>query len=238
MALGHTTRVTPEELQMIFDRLQPHLPPYLQRVEPSPYGGGLRYEFAPFTGREEEPTRPESSYDDPKLRYVPEPEDAAEHLLRENARNILSDVYAEAYRQWKDAAHVADLKQIVRDAPARWKAYEQALQKLQSAYDYLRTPQAGAEWMAAISRLVDAQNATLAAATAFEDRARDIAEVHYKHLYSDLSHDEALKRAGYPEAKDWHVGNDFDGRYTGGLRETALRLVEEQNDHVTKVGRL
>lgn len=239
MTLGHTTRITSDDLRTILNRLKPYLPPNLHRIEPSPCGMRLRYQFAPFTGREDRPTTPADSYDDPHLRYVPESDNAAEHLLREAARHILSDIYSEAYQLWKDAAYIADLKNVVRDAPERWKAYEQALRECEAAYDHLRTPQAGAEWPAAISRLADTQDAMLTAATAFEDRDRDIAEVHAKHLYSELSPTEALRRAGYPAAGDWHGGSFLNGhRYTDGLHETALGLVDRQTTHVTKVGRL
>ncbi|MET9760018.1 hypothetical protein ABZ016_13330 [Streptomyces sp. NPDC006372] len=237
--LGNTvTTITADEQRQIYERLQPHLPPYLRKIEPHPSGWGLRFEFASFTGREGEPARPDASYEDPRLRYVPESEDATEHRLRTAARRILSDLYDEAREAWKDAAYVADLRQAVQDAPHRWKAYERELKALQSAYDYLRTPQAGPEWPAAISRLVDAQERALAAAAAFDDRAVDIARVHDKHLYADLSHSEALAKAGYPEGAHWHVGSTFGGYYSGFLAEEVGRLIKQQESHVAKVGRL
>ncbi|MEU1853748.1 hypothetical protein ABZ499_31910 [Streptomyces sp. NPDC019990] len=238
MALGSTVTITPDEHRQIFERLAPHLPPYLRKVEPHPSGWGLRYEFAPFTGRENAPAVPSSRYDDPRLKYVPASEDPAEHRLREVADRILSDLYDKAYEEWKDAAYVADLRQAVKDAPDRWKAYERELKALQAAYDYLRTPQAASEWPAAISRLVDAQERARAAAIAFDERARDIAAAHYKHLYADLGQVQALTKAGYPEAKDWHVGDGFDGYFSDSLKEAVNRLIEQQETHVTKVARL
>ncbi|MFC9131865.1 hypothetical protein ACFT4A_34220 [Streptomyces sp. NPDC057099] len=236
--LGITVTITADEHRQIWERLTPHLPRYLTKVENHPSGWGLRFEFAPFTGREEEPARPRASYEDPRLRYVPESEDATEHRLREAARHILGDLYDEARKEWKDAAYVADLRQAVQDAPDRWKTYEREMKALQSAYDYLRTPQAGPEWPAAISRLVDAQERALAAAVAFDDRAVDIARVHDKHLYADLSHAGALAKAGYPEGAHWHIGSAFGGYLSGFLAEEVGRLIKQQEDHITKVARL
>ncbi|MEW2623630.1 hypothetical protein [Streptomyces sp. NPDC048106] len=235
---GDTIRITSDEHREIFARLQPHLPPYLTKVEPSRYGYGLCFEFKPFTGREEEPSAPDASYDDPKLRYSAESDDPAEYRLRVAAREILSDLYSRARAEWKVAAYVADLRQVVKDAPARWEAYEQAANALDSAYGYLRTPQAGAEWPSAISRLVDAQERALAAARAFDDRAAEIAAVQYKHLYADLGDAAALAAAGYPEAKDWHIGDGFGGYYSQSLLEKVRHLTDEQDAHLAKVGRL
>ncbi|MEU9631490.1 hypothetical protein AB0D89_32465 [Streptomyces luteogriseus] len=237
MSFG-TVTITPDEHRQIFERLAPHLPTYLRKIEPHPCGWGLRFEFAPFTGREQAPTMPSSRYDDPRLKYVPEPENRAEHRLREVADHILGELYDQAYREWKDAAYVADLRMVVKDAPDRWKAYEREAKALESAYAYLRTAQAATEWPAAISRLVDAQARTLAAADAFDERAVDIAHVHNKHLYADLPPAQALAAAGYPEGAQWHIGNVFDGYFSDALQSNVRRLIDEQETHVTKVARL
>lgn len=236
-AMSGTFTLTPEETREVFARLQPHLPSYLKKVKPGPSGWGLHFEFAPFTGREEEPAKSASVYDDPKLRYVRETEDAAEHRLREAADVILSDLYNQAREQWQNAAYVADLRRVVRDAPERWRAYEREAKALEAAYAYLRTPQAAKEWPSAITRLVDAQIRTRAAAAAFDERAADIARVHDEHLYADLARDQALKAAGYPEGKDWHVGDGFDNHFRG-LADQVDRLIEQQETHLAKVSRL
>ncbi|MFF8234742.1 hypothetical protein [Streptomyces caelestis] len=238
MPLGSTVTITPDEHRQIWERLTPHLPPYLRKVEPHPCGWGLRFEFTRFSGREEAPAVPRSFYDDPRLKYVPESQDPAEHRLREAADHFLRELYDQAHTEWKNAAYVADLRQAVQDAPDRWRAYEREAKALESAYDYLRTPQAASEWPAAISRLVDAQERARAAAVAFDERAVGIARVHEKHLYADLNHSQALAEAGYPEGAHWHVGNTYDGYFSDSLRETVDRLIEQQEDHVTKVARL
>ncbi|TBO60220.1 hypothetical protein EYS09_07940 [Streptomyces kasugaensis] len=243
MPLGYSFQITPEELQEIFARLQPYLPKHLKKVDAQPYG--LRFEFAPFTGREEEPSKP-STHGDPKLDYVRESEDETEHLLREKASVVLSNLYETAREEWKDAAYVADLKAVVKDAPDRWKTYQHEIKALSTAYDYLRTPEAAKEWPSAVSRLIDAQDRTKAAATAFDERAREIAEVHDTHLYADLGHDAALKAAGYPGAKDWHItgAGEYGKHYYSDwdnnppLEEQARRLIEQQDTHVAKIGRL
>jgi hypothetical protein len=245
MALGHTVTLTATEMDTIISRLQPHFPPYLLKIEPGPYSG-LRFTFAPFTGREPKPARPQSFWDDPQLTFVPQSKHPTEHRLRRCAGQILDDLYEEAAEQWKDAAYVADLKQVVGDAPDRWRAYERESKALESAYSYLRTGEAATEWPAALSRLVDAQDRTRAAAARFDDRAEEIARVHQKHLYADLGHVAALTQAGYPEAKDWHIasadvyGSSYYSALNsyGPLTEQVRRLIEQQDNHVTKVGRL
>ncbi|MFH9821375.1 hypothetical protein [Streptomyces sp. NPDC017230] len=237
-SLGRTFQITPEEMREIHARLTPHFPSYLRKIEPNALGWGLHFVFAPFTGREAEPCTPRSFYNDPQLTYVRESDNETEHLLREKAGAVMSNLYEAAREEWKDAAYVADLREVVKDAPFRWTRYALAAQELEKAYAYLRTPGAGQEWPAAISRLVDAQDRTRAAAVEFDERAADIARVHDKHLYADLGHVQALAKAGFPEAKDWHVGSGFDGYFSGGLAEQVDRLIKEQDAHLTRVGRL
>ncbi|MGY4966766.1 hypothetical protein [Streptomyces sp. 900105245] len=246
MSLGHTTRVTPDETREIFARLMPHLPKQLQKVEPNPSGWGLRFVFTAFTGREPRPSLPAAFYQDPKLRYVAEDVDPAEHRLRDLADHIASDVYERALELWKDAAYVGDLRQVVKDAPERWRAYEREVKALEAAYAYLRTPEAATEWPSALSRLVDAQARTQVAADGFDVRGEEIAEVHSKHLYADLGRDQALAQAGYPDAAAWHLaepdhyhrGQHFAGSNDVPLTEIVRRLIAEQDAHVAKVARL
>ncbi|MFL4910702.1 hypothetical protein ACJ6WF_48340 [Streptomyces sp. MMS24-I2-30] len=244
MSLGTSIVITADEHREIFRRLQPYLPSYLRKVLPARYSG-LRFVFAPFTGREEEPARPRASYGDPVFRYVREDADPVEHKLTAAARQILDDLYEQARREWRDAAYVADLRDVVRDAGDRWKAYEREGKVLESAYGYLRTPEAAREWPSALSRLVDAQDRTVAAAGRFDERAEEIAQVHEKHLYADLGHDAALARAGHPEAGAWHIvepgsyHSGYHSRYGAvPLVETVRRLIEQQDAHLAKVGRL
>ncbi|MCP9994403.1 hypothetical protein [Streptomyces albogriseolus] len=222
--------------QQVLDRITPHLPPYLRKIEP--VHGRVRFEFAPFTGHEKEPVKPQSYYDDPRLNYVPESENQAEHRIRTIARDVLHDLYQQASKRWQDAAYVAELRRVVRDAPERWRAYEREAKALEAAYSYLRTAEAGREWPAAISRLVDAQDRTRAAAVRYDERAAHIADAQYRHLYADLGHTQALIEAGYPEAKDWHIGDGFGGYFRDGLTAKVDRLIEEQEQHLAKVRRL
>ncbi|WP_153182784.1 hypothetical protein [Streptomyces sp. E2N166] len=223
--------------QQVLDRITPHLPPYLRKIEPTPYGR-VTFEFAPFTGHEKEPAKSQSYYDDPRLNYVPESEDQTEHRIRTVARDVLDDLYQQAGKRWQDAAYVAELRRVVQGAPERWRAYEREAKALEAAYAYLRTAEAGREWPAAISRLIDAQDRTRAAAARFDKRAVDIADAQYRHLYADLGHSQALAEAGYPEAKDWHIGDGFGGYFRDGLAAKVDRLIEEQEQHLAKVSRL
>ncbi|ORT53475.1 hypothetical protein [Streptomyces sp. CB03238] len=245
MPLGDSFQITATELEDIFSRLRPYFPENLTKIEPRPGGYGLRFTFTPFTGREEEPHQP-FTHNDPQLGYISESENEAEHLLREKARVVLADLYRAARQEWQEAAYIADLKAVIRDAPARWKTYQHELKALGSAYDYLRTPEAAREWPSAVSRLIDAQDRTKAAAVAFDQRAREIAQVHDTHIYAELGQDAALKAAGYPEAKDWPIADarDYDRDHFNAwdsvlpLAEQARRLIEQQEAHVAKVARL
>ncbi|MFC8201722.1 hypothetical protein ACFUTV_41035 [Streptomyces sp. NPDC057298] len=236
-ALGRNFQITPAGMTEIFARLKPYLPPYLTAVHHHPTR--LRFEFAPFTGREPEPSG-QSVRTDPKLAHGAD--DEAERALRSAAVQIHEDLYRQAREQWRNAAYVADLKETVKDTGARWQAYQREAKALESAYAYLRTPAAAAEWPSALSRLIDAQERALAAASAFDDRAVEIARVHDKHLYADLGHDAALERAGYPEAKDWDIASadTYDSAWGFGvpLTEEVRRLITQQDTHVAKVGRL
>ncbi|MGW7320184.1 hypothetical protein [Streptomyces sp. NPDC054865] len=245
MPFDHSFQITPDEMTEIFVRLQPYLPKSLQKVEPHPSGYGLRCEFIPFTGREAEPVAP-PTHTDPTLSYVSESENATEHLLRQKAGVVLSDIYEKARREWKDAAYVAALQAVVRDTGDRWTRYQQQAKALQSAYDYLRTPDAAREWPSAVTRLIDAQDHVRTAALAYDERAREIAKAHSEHLYADLGQVAALEAAGYPAGKDWPVADAevYDRSYHSDwdtnppLEEQVRRIVEQQDAHLAKVGRL
>ncbi|MGW4855333.1 hypothetical protein ACWEPZ_29325 [Streptomyces sp. NPDC004288] len=245
MSSSDAVKLSPEQVQEILARLRPHLPSYLKKIELHPAGFGLRYDFAPFTGTEPQPEVPAAVRTDPGLTYVRESEDAAEHRLREAATEIICDLYDTARRQWMDAAYVRALTTALRGMHDLWDAYRQRAAALDRAYDYLRTPEATREWPAAITRVVDAQERAQAAAVAFDERARGVADVHEEHLYSDLSRNEGLTRAGYPQAKEWDIAaHDSYGRTHSAhdtyvpLAEKVRRLIERQDAHMAKVARL
>lgn len=235
--LGDRVTVTEGEMRKILARIQPYWPPYLLTIEPAPYVG-LHYTFAPFTGREAEPARPVASYDDPALAYMGQDVDPVEHKLRKAARSILNEVFHQALLKWRDAAFVADLRDVIQDAPARWQAYERELKVTESAFAYLRTPEAGREWPAAVCRLVDAHERLTAAAASFEERGREIARVNETHLYADLGQATALEKAGHPEGRSWQVGSAYQGRYDADLSDKVRRLIEEHESHLARVSRL
>ncbi|WP_149563179.1 hypothetical protein [Streptomyces cacaoi] len=256
--MSSTITVTDGELQEIFDRLARYLPANLERVEPPPSNCGshsiygVRYSFQPFTGREDRPKEPAGFWHDPKLAYphldreAGRPEaDKDEYDLRDKARFFLSKVYDQAAVEWQKAAHVAELQTVVKDTDARWKALREAKRVLDAAYSYLRTPAAAGEWAAAVSRLVDAQDAYLAAAVRFDERAREIAEVHSKHRGGYLRDTQALEAAGYPGAMHWTIAceSDYGKNRFGEYAPTttagqAQALIGEQEDHLLRVVRL
>ncbi|MFG2841102.1 hypothetical protein ACGFYE_39700 [Streptomyces zaomyceticus] len=238
--------ISTAQVQEILARLRPHLPANLKKIEPNPKGFGMRYEFGPFTGTEPCPEGPAAFRRDPGLTFVRESEDVAEHQLRTAADRILTDLYDTARKQWTDAVYVRDLKAVVQDAPALWAAYQREATVLETAYAYLRTPEAAGEWPSAVARLVDAQDSTAAAAAAFDRRAADIARVHDRHLYADLGRSDAFARAGHPQAADWHIVsyvNYASRSYSEHdaflpLAAKVRHLIERQEAHLAKVARL
>ncbi|MEU6664259.1 hypothetical protein [Streptomyces sp. NPDC046821] len=252
MSFGRTHSLSGEQVAEIFNvRLRPHLPKYLSKVEPNTYS--VRYVFLPFTGREPEPMTPERYWEDPNLAFKHMDEEAgravadeAEYDLREAARFLLDNVYTEARIEWRNARHIAELKTVVQDTGARWKAHNLAKRACEAAFAYLRDPAAATEWTSAISRLVDAQGTYMKAAGAFDERAQEIAETHDRHFHEEMLGDnEALIAAGYPDGKDWYITHsDYYGRsYRGEYDERTLAgraqsLIKEQEEHVRKVGSL
>ncbi|MFI2620366.1 hypothetical protein [Streptomyces sp. NPDC018584] len=254
--LGHTFQVTADEYKEIFNvRLAPYLPAHLAKVEPRPSGWGNTYTFKPFTGREPEPTAPDYKKicDDPKLSHQHWDEkagrpvaDEAEYDLRDKACYFLDEVYREARIEWRNARYIAALKATVKNTGDLYKQYRQAKPAVDAAFAYLRDPEAAKEWPAAISRLIDTHTTLMAAAEAFDERARQIAEVHEGHMHEEApGYDEALKAAGYPEAREWpiasehHYGKNYRGEYDPHtLSGQAQALIKEQEEHVAKVGRL
>ncbi|MFI8008277.1 hypothetical protein [Streptomyces sp. NPDC086010] len=236
--------ITPDEMTEILARIQPHLPPYLTKIDRGQFGG-LVFEFEPFTGREPEPVRPSTRHDD-RLRYVPEADDETEHLLREKAGRVLDRCFECAQEDWRNARYVADLRTVAENAPALWAAYTTEIRALEAADAYLRTPEAAAEWPSAVSRLIDAQGRAAAAATAFDERAEAIADAHDRHVYADLGRIEAFKAAGFPDAADWHItdassyGRSYYSDWETHLpvTERTRRLIQQQDSHLAKVRRL
>lgn len=252
MSVGHDFTLTSEQLSEILNgRLRSYLPINLTSVDPKNYF--IRYTFTPFTGQEPEPVTPRDSWKDPKLAYKHQDEnhgrpiaDDTEYDLRKAARFLLDDVCRAARIEWKNARYIAALKTVVKNTGDLWKAHNQAKRATEAAFSYLREPDAAKEWTAAVSRLVDAQDTYMKAAIAFDERARDIAEVHDRNLDEESpSYKEAYTAAGFPEAWDWPIAEvgDYGLNYLGEydkdtLAGQAQALIKDQEAHVEKVGRL
>ncbi|MGP3777095.1 hypothetical protein ACTWJ8_40305 (plasmid) [Streptomyces sp. SDT5-1] len=256
--LGHTFRVTTDELKEIFTRrIAPYLPAQFEKAEPHPSGWGNSYTFKPFTGAEPKPEEPYDRYSkDLKLAYKFEDEfhgrevaTEDEYELREKARHFLDQVYDEARTRWRNAKYVRDLKQILGngEATAAWKRWEQAQRAADAAYGYLRKPEATPEWQSAVARLLDTHKELAAAAEAFDAKAERIAWAHKENSCEEgYGYVEALREAGFPEAAEWHVAEPEDYAPTYGyrareaknLQAQAASLIKSHEDDVAKIGRL
>lgn len=259
MSLGMSFSLTADELKEIFNvRLAPYRPAHLEKADPRSSGWGIDYTFKPYTGAEARPEEPYNRWkNDPKLAWRHEDErdgrpvaDEAEYALREKARYFLDQVYSEALTAWRNDRHLAALKTALADgeAAAAWKRWGQAKTATTAAYAYLRDPDAAKEWATAVSRLIDTHAEMKAAAVAFDEKARDIAQINEDNIHEEgYGYDEALRRAGHPEATEWDIcdSDNYTPDYRGEWRDwdrclqaQAARLIAEQEAHVEKVGRL
>lgn len=259
MSLGMSFSLTTDELKEIFNvRLAPYLPAHLEKVEPRPSGWGNAYTFKPYTGAETEPEEPYDRWkDDPKLAWRHEDErdgrpvaSEAEYELREKARYFLDQVYSQARTEWRNGRHLTSLKKTLADGKAAtaWKRWGQAKTATDAAYAYLRDPDAAKEWQTAVSRLVDTHTELKAAAEAFDEKAQEIAQIHWDNIHEEgYGYDEALRLAGHPEATEWTIcgHDDYTPDYRGEwndwarcLQAQAARQIAEQEAHVAKVGHL
>lgn len=228
-----------QTLRDIIERIRRDLPSRVERIEPHGIGC-VQYTLTPYTGTEPRPENPVSYRAD--LSLALSDAEREEKRAREIGRHILYDINETMLREWSDARYIRDLAKAVKAASGLWRDYWRTSRALEDAYAYLRTSAAAGEWRSAISRLIDAQDRALAAARAFDERARDIAQVHDDNVYSDLTHLEALTRAGYPAAAEWDVAPVSEyGPWSpprSPLEEKVRQLIEQQDAHLAKVARL
>lgn len=198
--------------------------PHYQGVSKNEYNS-VRFNFKPFTGAEEEPTRPRDLWDD-------------DSLSRE-AHGFVSEQYEAARILWRDAKYVRGLQTAALGAQSLWDDYIQARSEMSAAFAALdATPDT--QWRSTISLLIAAQEKSLAAASKWDGRAEGIARVHYKFLYSGLSHAEAYKRAGV-DAGEWVIGDvdDYSGWCSGApLTKRVTEAVDQQREHLRKIASL
>ncbi|MFH8698989.1 hypothetical protein [Streptomyces chartreusis] len=184
------------------------------------------WKFKPFTGMEEEPAQPPESWRDDGFSEV--------------ARQWLTAQYHEARILWGQARYVRDLKAAAEGAGAVWADSLRARARAEDLFAALgRT--ADSHWRSAVMNLVVAQNGARRAAERWDERAAQIAAVHGRYVFCDLSRGEAYEQADVIAA-GWVIGCACDYQPRPG-RDTPLvmkvaEVINAQRDHLQQAAAL
>ncbi|MET8704214.1 hypothetical protein ABZW10_35990 [Kitasatospora sp. NPDC004723] len=214
--------ISPADYQQVADELEGRHHPHFTGTVPTELGN-LVLTFTAFTGDEAEPALPADHWHD--------------RALSPAARQLLGAEYDEACGLWRDARYVLDLQIAATGCANRWTAYTRARQEMDDLAAALSsTPDT--QWRSTVYRLITAQDAVLAAATAWDHKARGIADVHAAYVYSSLPRNEAAEKAGHDPA--WVVGSDSDYSTWGPapLYKDVFAAIERQRDHLRRVAEL
>ncbi|GAA2811536.1 hypothetical protein GCM10010441_40290 [Kitasatospora paracochleata] len=188
----------------------------------------VQWTFKPFTGSEAEPIVPTAFWRD--------------DTLSEAARNTLEFEYEVARRLWRDARYIRDIKEAAAGAASCWDRYTQARNEMDALFTAMDTT-ADTHWRATVSKLLTAQEKTLAAAAAWDHKAKPIAYVHGTYGRTELTRREVYERAGIDptDATAWVIGDDsdYDARWDlKPLQKLVHDAVEAQREHLRKVAEL
>ncbi|MFE2178958.1 hypothetical protein [Kitasatospora sp. NPDC059462] len=184
--------ISPDDHQQACAELEGRHHPHYRGTAPTEFGN-LVLVFVPFTGDEDEPALPADHWHD--------------RALSPAGRQLLAAEYDEARSLWRNARYVLDLQIAATGCTGRWTAYTRARQEMDDlAASLASTPDT--QWRSTVYRLITAQDTALAAATAWDRKARGIADVHAAYLHGSLTRIEAAEKAGLDPA--WVVGSDSD----------------------------
>ncbi|MCY0946303.1 hypothetical protein [Streptomyces antarcticus] len=184
----------------------------------------LVFHFKPFTGAEEEPARPLGTWKDDNL--------------TPDSRALIDAEYDEASRLWREAAFTAAIKQATNDAASLWDTYTQNRTTMDQLLTSLDS-KPDTYWRATVSQLVAAQNKALDAAIAWDRKGLEIATVHDRFLYSDLSCADVYKAASV-DPGEWLIGSlyDYEAFRGGPLTRAVQQQVDAQREHLRTVASL
>ncbi len=181
----------------------------------------VEYDFAPFSGDEQEPSLAAGVWSDESLSPV--------------ALDVLEEEFEQARVRWRDARYVRDLTAATANASSVWSACADARATMDALFAALDTTEAGM-WRATVSKLLHAQAASRAAASAWDETAKRIADVHHANLQADLHPEQAYRLCGV-DATGWVVGfaEDYSGWGRSPLVQCTDNAIVEQRDHMTLI---
>lgn len=136
-----------------------HHPHFVETV-PGPWEGQLAWHFRPFSGREAQPLCPADLYMDASLTG--------------DQRRLIEEEYDTAQIMWFHARLRLEATPLLRQAEPLWKAWDAARAELHRAFEAFWTLPAPM-WRAQALRLIDAERAAEAAATAWDTAAGRLA---------------------------------------------------------------
>lgn len=206
----------------------------LRLTRTSEHTGSCQWYYAPFTGTEARPERPEGLWD-------------LDYLLH----RVLNDIYDTMLGAWSKAKFTADLREPLAAAAAAWQVWQDAEQAMLAAYGVFDDLADGA-WGAARLHLNDAQDAARDAAAGFDRTAHTLAKLqdeqwtdmrramgeekaedHYLFV-SDIASELGV------DTTEW-VCESWAGAYTSSwgappLTDKAQKAIKAQNDRLDRVG--
>ncbi|MER6103709.1 hypothetical protein ABT115_15630 [Streptomyces sp. NPDC001832] len=221
---------TPPQTPVIADISRYNHPLFLRR-EPGRHAGATYY-FAAFTGSEPEPQAPRAAYNYKVLTW----EQICELGRQYEAAQIL----------WSKARLRRQATPVLRKAAPLWEAWTAAKTELERVYTGFRQTEDG-RWRAQLLRLTDAETTAEAAAGAWDEIARQLAQLAAAQINAAGYDDElrlttVAKDLGL-DASDWHIEHidAYTDRFWGEptpLLERLAQQVNAQRERLVEVARL
>ncbi|GGX39923.1 hypothetical protein [Streptomyces chryseus] len=206
--------------------------PLFQRSEPGRCEGSVVFYFAAFTGRESEPQTPIAAYDDKVLTW--------EQI------SDLGKQYEAARILWSKARLRLRAAPLLRQAASLWEAWTTAKAEMERVYRAFWETDDG-RWRAQLLRLTDAEQAAEAAADAWDEIARRLAQLAADQIGAagydeELPLTEVANELGL-DASGWHIEHvdAYADRYwsqSTPLRALLAQQVDAQRQRLVEVARL
>jgi hypothetical protein len=191
---------------------------------------GINFGFRPFTGDEPEPVAP--SWDPWPALGTPERE---AQMTQQAEFDCARDL-------WLMARYRRALRPLFEKAAPAWRTYAQATTALDTAWEALHSAPV---WQVAVLRLLEAQDAALAAARTWEDHDLPIAELASRQETRIREHRPSLStlatEAGFAEATDWRFGCIYDPAsqdYEDGLVQHLTKQITRQRERLREIAKL
>jgi hypothetical protein len=212
--------------------LAPFHHPHLVCAGPGRREGETQYTWKPFTGREPEPRLPVD----------------AEELLADDGMSyaqyrVLENEYHSARVMWSRARFTEQARaRAVKAAPV-WEAYAERRGEMDALFAAFRETADG-KWRAQIMRLTEAHRAARAAAVAWDEECRALAELVHEHQQA-AGYSEALRLDEVVPDLDiraWQVSSHEEyqeyGWHSCLLASGVEEAIEEQRERLREIAAL